>query len=417
MFAIGLGLGLNTPSVGNHWWLQGAVSAWDFENGRYMRNGVSISESAALSISRLSGHNDYAADVLGRYNSFAESTLRRTSAGALLESASTRLVPHPDTPFTDGTVTGATKTSEPGTFLNIFSDAARVISQGQTGHRLQLNGATLSGGTSYGVTVIYIEGTSGKATVQVTGDGGVCTYEGPTGVLAEGAVTNGSWSNVVQQKFGSVLVFTAQFTPSNPGFFTLDIGPFDVSAGSDVVAIGGWMESGQPSSPILSNPSGTSSRSADIVIETDMSWLGNDMTWVMSWANVFQNGNNRRLFELSDGTSGNSIGIHLASTGVLQAFSIVGGGFISGPAVTEAVDRLGHSAALSYDQSAGSWQLSMDGATAVEASGAALLGSGVVSQLSIGSRSTGAFHLGGNLRKLTAIPGYLSSSEVEELLS
>lgn len=81
------------------WWSAGAIFAADFVNDRYMRNGISITQDDALTVSRPSGK--LALTSTGQWLGFAGDTLARTDLGASIEPAATNQIQN-------STMTGAT---------------------------------------------------------------------------------------------------------------------------------------------------------------------------------------------------------------------------------------------------------------------------------------------------------------------
>lgn len=263
---IGIGLGLRSAVPGAYgWWPDNWVFGADFKNNRYMLGGSVVSLATLLSVVRASGHDDYAPNIDGDFVAFAPNTLRRTNAGETFELASERLSQYPATPFTDGVETGTIKSLQPGTFLGVFTDAARVASTGILSSLTHLGQTTtLLADTDYNFTIIYEGGTSGQARILVVGGGGGSRWGGPVGALVAQEFANGTMSNVVQEQFGDVHVIKGTFTPTNSNSnFAVGVGPQTATVGEDVVFIGGWLETVGPSSPILNNPGGTSVRVGD----------------------------------------------------------------------------------------------------------------------------------------------------------
>jgi hypothetical protein len=87
-----LGLSLMAGRSGNRWWQQGAALAADFVNDRYMREGLVVDRTTALTFARST--SKLAPDSLGSWHSFVAGAPAITDRGLSLEPAATNYVPN-----------------------------------------------------------------------------------------------------------------------------------------------------------------------------------------------------------------------------------------------------------------------------------------------------------------------------------
>lgn len=139
------------------------------------------------------------------------------------------------------TLVGGSATNEAGTFLG-FSSARRVISGGQSFHRIQ--GDILGGivtGQTYAVRAIYAAGTSGRCRVGVrsavsTVNGSI--NAGAVGDLVAVSKSIGTWSAIENINHGSgIYEFRAILTAAVTEAATFEVGPDSATTGADVVVI------------------------------------------------------------------------------------------------------------------------------------------------------------------------------------
>ncbi|GEM_PF-2236514 len=246
------------------WWQDGAVYVADFANNRYMKSGTHIARAEAIDFARAS--SKHAQSASGAWLPFAPDSPAITDRGISVEPASMRVSARPATP-TNWNGIGTAATVQSGAFLGLFSNAARVASTGQTWHRIQATNISLTGGETYGVTVLYAAGTSGRCRIILRHDNAQTesTVTGPVGHLDVASSFAGTISGLTQDIMnGGIHRIRLLFQPtSTSASFCLGMGPDSTTAGTDIVMIAGWVETSSPSSPILDNPSGQALRAAD----------------------------------------------------------------------------------------------------------------------------------------------------------
>lgn len=168
-------------------------------------------------------------------------------------------------------------------------------------------------------------------------------------------------------------------------------------------------------SPIITGASAVS-RPADMITLSDTSWLEDDMSWLIEWQSMaVSTGAERPLFTPNSGSGVDRIQIGITGTDTLLAAASIGGVWGGGIYFGTSSDDGGHHKfAVTYDQSAGDYIGSLDGATAQSVTGQTILAASLISQINIGSEPYNVF-TNGNLLRLAALPGFRSAAEMEAL--
>jgi hypothetical protein len=250
--AIGLALGgsAQTPA---RWWPDGAVFAADFLARRYMRDGVEIPADQAFSFTRASPR--LAEDAQGNYVEFGIDQPALTSAGLSLEPQRVNLNTRLRHSNSSGWVSNSTAiaTPYPGTFANLFDDAALVASGGSLSARRETPTFEVIAGTTYSCTFWYRAGSSGKVRLSCRAGSEMSTWSGALGSLDTKTEQAGALG-LPTVHLSSQSTFKASFAWSPSSGSTgarLGIGPATQTVAEDIIVLGSQIEVGAgPSSPI-----------------------------------------------------------------------------------------------------------------------------------------------------------------------
>jgi len=410
---------------GDDWWAAlhpKAVLVSDFLNDRYMRQGIDVPLSSNATCVRGSGHVDYALDVDGRFTPFADNILRRSTNGLLAETLGTRLTNYPDTPLTNGALIVANATAEPGNFLNVFSNAARVSSNGATWHRLTIGGAGFAAtiGLPYGFSALYKAGSSGRVRVVLRDEPGAVDSSCAGIVGAVGI--DGNWAGTISHMRETLLgdgvyLLSGIITPNASSNYSISLSPDSNITGEDVVVIGGWIEAAGPSTPILDNPAGIGARAADIIADPlPAHWVSDALTIVLKIDKIeIAAGGEGYLLSVSDGTTANILDLRIDGSGTLVAranSANLGLQELFGTQVAN--DGLPHTIALSWDNGTGDVSLSLDGVSEV-ALGRNVPAAATIDQVKIMSAYDTSLQPKGLCTLFGAVPGYRTGAALEAL--
>lgn len=192
-----------------------------------------------------------------------------TPKGLLIEESRTNLLTYSGNPYTNGTLSGATKTLASGSYLGLFADGAVVASSGADWHRLRIGGLiSWTSGQTYAVTAYLSAGTSGKFIIYLrdntaaTNTTVVCTFPSAPGGLASAA---GSVSSIAMTQVGTGYKVTFLFTPNSSPVSQgeLSVGPYSNTSGQDVVVHGAQIELGSFPTSYIPTTTAAVTRAAD----------------------------------------------------------------------------------------------------------------------------------------------------------
>ncbi|MFV2091715.1 MAG: hypothetical protein ACC634_01385, partial [Hyphomicrobiales bacterium] len=196
-----------------------------------------------------------------------------------------------------------------------------------------------------------------------------------------------------------------------------EAGGLNFSAGTaDLLIAGAQLETGTFPTSYIKTQGAAATRAADAVNLADVTWLADDMTWVAQWDGIAASGTDRTFWAVDDATLNNEIITQVSAAGLTGTASTTGGtsgGSWQTP-TNAGDDGASHKLAVSYDQSAGTYRWSLDGAVAVDDTGNTILAASAVSRLAIGHRKIAAL-ANGQLLRLIAIPGFKSATDVQAL--
>jgi hypothetical protein len=189
----------------------------------------------------------------------------------LNEGPSTRLSAYPASPLDNWGLSGSmgTKTPFAGSFLGVFSNACTFASGGNDWNRVERSIAySLVSGTTLSWTMYYRSGTSGSARVVLRNHTASTEtlISGTPGSLAVTATAAGAATITEQRQApdGTYMIRGTWTANANGSDIRVGCGPNSSTVGQSIVVVGGWLESSPfPTSPILDNPTTTSTRAAD----------------------------------------------------------------------------------------------------------------------------------------------------------
>lgn len=236
MIEIGIGLGVTFARAGASF-VSGAVTDLRFDRGQYLLN------SAIVPASTIDGYHTRSS---ARWAERADAAWQEfaTNAAALMpqrgydaREGHTVLNASPLNPRA-WTVSGATVSDEPGTFLG-FSSARRVTSAGAAFHAVQssVTGGVVSGQV-YALRALYAGSKRCRAGVRNGANTSMLT--GNVGALSSASTSLGAWSSIENiDHGGGVYEVRAILTASVTSAATFEAGPDSSVSGDDVVTIAG----------------------------------------------------------------------------------------------------------------------------------------------------------------------------------
>jgi hypothetical protein len=262
-------IGLSLRSGGRAaWWPDGAVFAADFVARRYMRAGISIGESAALSVTRASDAWDEGADR--GLVKLAVDAPRFGREGLLMEPARQRLSLAPVDLMAESwsNESGAGATALPSEGLLV--GPARIVSPGLNYARRTTGGMSLSSGGKAHFKIRYRGGSSGMLAIYMRSNTAnlQSMVSGAVGALTIGTIAAGGWSGISNVMLAPNLYeFSADFTAgTTQSDWRIGLSAFSVVLGDYVDVLAAEVLAGAgPGSWILGDAAVRFTRAADVV--------------------------------------------------------------------------------------------------------------------------------------------------------
>lgn len=326
------------PYSGGSWVPAGMDLALDFLNNRSYKNDTFGVPSSVVTDLWSGGPLPNASNV---FSEFAPNSLAINDLGLWTQPQRTNLNVYLKNVFSNWGVTNATRTLEPGTFLGLFDNAARVASNGGTVHRVSTQLFSVTSGVVCPCTIWYKRGSSGnvRITTRDTTAANDSTVTGDVSAPVFSSMLAGSLSNLTVQPLGND-IYRAEFlwTPNFTGSASVTVGPFSAVAGEDIVVLGGQVAQGPTTfstQPILT--SGSSSTRTGNRQTMSVPNGGRAFVTDIFLMEPLTGSSGRILLNWSDGTAANRYALVLGSGGTLslEAYNGTLLGSRTGPTLTQ----------------------------------------------------------------------------------
>lgn len=271
---LALGLALTPPRAPARWWPNGATFAADFAARRYMRNGVEITEAAAISVARSGAA--WSTTSTGALLAHGANEPRFVPGGLLLEPERTRISQAPVNLAGAAWTNTSPTTSSALAAEGLFAAPVRIISAGQDYHRRISASMELIAGEPVQIKVRYKAGTSPSFGIYMRSNAAnlQSILYGPVGAEASQSVSAGTWTDILTTQFAGSYELETTFTPNqSQADWNLGLSPRTSAAGEYVDVFGAQIVSGSSkSSWILGDPSIAISRASESLIVPDVAF-------------------------------------------------------------------------------------------------------------------------------------------------
>lgn len=231
------------------------------------------------------------------------------------ELSETRLTDDPLTPFDGWTlISDATRSLEPGTLLERFSNICRVKSSGSLVDLIRPAPFSLTQGISVTFSAIYKAGTSGLVYLRIYRALPTGTFSSLVGVPGLVSINSQSAGNIAEFEEEYIgdgwYLANGIFTPNTTETHYFYIGPYSAAIGEDVVVAGGLVQTGKKGSWIFDfNPLANITRAKDdwVISNLSSNFPASTATWLL-WEGAMPELpelGTIDLLNLSDGTADN----------------------------------------------------------------------------------------------------------------